>query len=121
MKRLTPILSTLLLVALVACAPPRTVENHVVPTLISVKAPQDAGGTVHLQGRYLSDGQGGAAEDSYVVVGADSSCRNGVELASTDVWTADRVEFAAPEGVGAGFVCVVVNGTASTPMPLDLP
>lgn len=120
MKRLTWIVP-LLAVALFGCAPPSVVESNVVPTLISVIVPEEPGGTVSLNGRYLSDGQAGAAEDSYVVVGADSSCRNGVEVNDTQTWTNQRIEFAAPEGVGSGFVCVVVAGTTSTSLPADLP
>lgn len=120
MKRLTWIVP-LLAMALAACAPPTTVENNVVPTLISIKVPSQPGGTVELIGRYLSDGQEGAAEDSYVLVGANSTCRNGVRVEEVDVWTNTRVAFPAPEGVGAGFACVVVAGTHSTPLPADLP
>lgn len=117
MKRLVWI-PLLALLALTACAPSAAVVNNVVPTLISVQLPQD-GGPVQLQGRYFGDGQGGQAEDSYVVIGAKSDCTGGVRVPA-DSWSSNRIAFTDPGGVGYGFVCVVSAGTVSNGMPLDL-
>src|SRR5690606_24383634 len=88
-KRLAWITLGLAALALSACAPTSTVRNDVVPTLISVTVPQNAGGTVVLQGRYFGDGFGGAADNSYVLVGADMNGDNGVQ-AQVDSWTPTR-------------------------------
>jgi len=108
----------LALLALTACAPSAAVVTNVVPTLISVQLPQD-GATVVLQGRYFGDGRGGAAEDSYLIVGAASDCTGGVEIEAAD-WSNSRITFEDPGGIGYGFVCVVVRGTLSNGLPLNL-
>ncbi|MDZ7800789.1 MAG: hypothetical protein U5K81_08380 [Trueperaceae bacterium] len=118
MKRLA--LSSLLVAGvLAACAPQATVMNNVVPSLISVQLPQDDGEPIRLDGRYFGDGQDGQADDSYVVIGARGDCTGGVEL-QADTWSANRITFRDPGGVGSGFVCVVANGVTSNGLPLDL-
>ena len=117
MKRLVWI-PVLALLALTACAPSSAVVNNVVPTLVSVQLPQD-GGPIALQGRYFGDGQSGQAEDSYVVIGARSDCTGGVQV-EADSWSANRITFSDPGGVGYGFVCVVAANSVSNGLPLDL-
>lgn len=118
MKRLVWI-PLLAVAAITACAPPATVVNNVVPTLISIQLPEDPQDEVVLVGRYFGDGQGGAAEDSYLVLGARSDCTGGVRVRA-DTWTSSRITFTDPGGVGAGFVCVVSAGVLSNPLPADL-
>lgn len=119
MKRLVWI-PLLALLALVACAPRSAVVNNVVPTLISVQLPEDGDGDeIVLQGRYFGDGQGGESSDSYVVIGARSDCTGGVEV-DADSWSANRITFRDPGGVGSGFVCVVAANSVSNGLPLDL-
>lgn len=117
MKRLVwfPLLA---LLALTACAPGAAVVSNVVPTLVSVQLPQD-GGPIVLQGRYFGDGEGGAATESFVLVGAKADCSEGVAV-EADTWSSNRIELTDPGGVGYGFVCVVVDGVASNGLPLDL-
>ncbi|MEX2501534.1 MAG: IPT/TIG domain-containing protein [Trueperaceae bacterium] len=110
---------TAVLLVLGACAPSSSVMTNVVPTLYSVQLPQDGGDSVTLQGRYFGDGQSGEAEDSYVVIGARSDCSGGVQVDATS-WTANRVSFENPGGVGSGFVCVVVAGSVSNGLPASL-
>jgi len=119
-KRLAWLILGLVALALSACAPTVSVSDNVVPTLIAVSAPPAAGGTVVLQGRYFGDGFGGAADDSYVIVGADMSGNGGVQPAITS-WTPTRIEFSAPDGAGSGFVFVVVAGVRSNGLPANLP
>jgi len=118
-KRLTWIILGLLAFGLAACAPTSIVSNNVVPTLVSATVPAQ-GGTVVLQGRYFGDGQGGAAEDSYVLVGANMSGDGGIQ-AATSVWTPTRIEFSPPQGAGSGFVFVIVAGVRSNGLPINLP
>jgi hypothetical protein len=108
----------LALLALAACAPTRSVVNNVVPMIVSVQVPEGDGPIV-LQGRYFGDGQGGQAEDSYVVIGARSDCSGGVQV-EADTWTANRITVTDPGGVGYGFVCVVSKNTVSNPAMLDI-
>ena len=118
MKRLAWI-PLLAVAALTACAPPAAVVNNVVPTLISIQLPEEPAGEIVLVGRYFGDGQGGTAEDSYLVVGARSDCTGGVRIAA-DTWGPRRITFTDPGGVGSGFVCVVSAGATSNPLPADL-
>lgn len=120
MKRLAWIILGLAALMLSACAPTATVRNDVIPTLISVTVPQTSGGSVVLQGRYFGDGFGGAADDSYILVGADMNGDNGV-IAEASSWSPTRIEFLAPERAGSGFVFVVVNGNRSNGLPANLP
>lgn len=120
MKRLAWIILGLAALALSACAPTSTVRTDVVPTLVSVTVPQTAGGTVVLQGRYFGDGFGGAADDSYVLVGADMNGDNGV-IAEVSSWSPTRIEVTSPERAGSGFVFVVVGGNMSNGLPANLP
>ena len=119
MKRLVwiPVVA-LALLSLAACAPSRSVVNSVVPTLVSVQLPEGDGPIV-LQGRYFGDGQSGAADDSYVVIGARSDCSGGVQV-EADTWSPNRITFTDPGGVGYGFVCVVAANTVSNGLPLDI-
>lgn len=120
MKRLAWITLGLAALVLSACAPTAGVRQDVVPTLISVTVPATAGGTVVLQGRYFGDGFGGAADDSYVLVGADMKGEGGVQ-AAVGSWTPTRIEVTAPERAGSGFVFVVVGGQRSNGLPANLP
>lgn len=120
MKRLAWIILGLAALVLSACAPTSAVRQDVVPTLVSVTVPQTAGGTVVLQGRYFGDGFGGAADDSYVLVGADMNGDSGVQ-AEVNTWTPNRIEITVPERAGSGFVFVVVAGQRSNGLPANLP
>jgi len=119
-KRLAWLILGLVALALSACAPTVTVADNVVPSLIAISVPATAGGNVVLQGRYFGDGMGGAAENSYVIVGADMSGNGGMQP-TVSSWTPTRIEFAAPEGAGSGFVFVVVAGVRSNGLPANLP
>jgi len=104
---------------LVACTPTAAVSQNVIPTLVSVTVPNGTGNVV-LQGRFFGDGQGGASENSYVLVGANMSGEGGMRVETTS-WTTSRIEFAVPAGAGSGFVFVVVDGTSSNGLPVSLP
>ena len=122
MKRLVsyPLLALVALSALAACAPPAVVANDVVPTLISIQLTEDPATEPNtLVGRYFGDGEGGEAEDSYLILGARSDCTGGVRIRA-DTWSADRITFRDPGGVGSGFVCVVAAGVPSNPLPANL-
>ncbi|MDZ7704178.1 MAG: hypothetical protein U5L04_06835 [Trueperaceae bacterium] len=118
MKRLA-LLSSLALLVLGACAPSTRVENNVLPTLISVTAPRQAGDQVVLQGRYFNDGASGQNRDSYVILGADVNGRGGIRISPTD-WTPSRIRFNLPPETAFGFAYVVVNGVRSNGLPLNL-
>lgn len=122
MKRLawSATIAATLLILLAACQPAVTVETNVLPTLISVAVPTNNDGTIVLQGRYFGDGQGGNAENSYVILGADVSGNGGVR-ATAAMWSSSRIELGVPGGVGAGFIFVVVNGVRSNGLPANLP
>lgn len=107
-------------IALSACAPQSTIQQSVTPTLISVTVPQSGSGAVVLQGRYFGDGQGGEADDSYVIVGANIDGSGGVQV-EPGVWTPNRIQFAVPANAGYGFVFVVVDGVHSNGLMADLP
>lgn len=109
-------LSVLLAFVLAACTPQTSIENNVIPQLISAKS-NDA--TVVLQGRYFGDGQSGASESSYIVLGGDVNCENGVAVRANS-WSPSRIEVSIPDGVGYGFGCVVVDGVKSNALPLNL-
>jgi hypothetical protein len=106
----------LLLLLLSACAPSITIDNTVVPQLFSAKID---GSTVNLQGRYWGDGAGGASEASYVLLGADVNGIGGVAVRA-DSWSTTRISAPIPEGAGFGFVFVVVDGTKSNGLPLNV-
>ncbi len=106
----------LLLLLLAACAPKLTIENTVVPQLFSAKVDGD---TVKLQGRYWGDGMSGGSETSYVLLGADVNGDGGVAIRASS-WSTSRIEASVPEGAGFGFVFVVVNGTKSNGLPLNV-
>ncbi len=121
MKRLAWIpLGLYLAFVMAACAPAPTVENNVLPTLISVTVPQSGSGSVILQGRYFGDGQGGQASNSYVLVGADINGNGGMQ-AATSLWSASRIEFEIPSGAKSGFIYVVVAGVRSNGVPATMP
>ncbi len=108
------------LLLLSACAPTIQVQHNVLPTLVSVSVPQDGSRAVVLQGRYFGDGQGGQAEDSYVLVGADIAGQGGLRVRATE-WSASRIVFTAPSGAGRGYVFVVSRGVRSNGLPANLP
>ncbi|WMT56561.1 hypothetical protein [Truepera radiovictrix] len=110
----------LTLTLLAACAPAARPENNVRPTLVSATAPQQVGGRLVLQGRYFGDGAGGAAEGSYVLVAADASGAGGAR-AQVESWAPDRITLLVPEGVGYGYVFVVVDGVQSNGLPVNAP
>lgn len=120
MKRLSLYTLAVAALLLAACAPTVTVENNVLPTLISVTVPPSGTGNVLLQGRYFGDGYGGAGDDSYVIVGADISGAGGVRVEPAS-WSPTRIEFPIPEGAGSGFIYVVVDGVQSNGIPANLP
>ena len=107
----------MLVLALSACTPQASIENNVIPQLISAKIKTD--GTIALQGRYFGDGQAGASEASYVILGADVNCENGLAVRA-GVWTPSKVEVGIPDGAGYGFTCVVVDGVKSNALPINL-
>jgi hypothetical protein len=106
----------LLLVLLSACAPSITIENTVVPQLFSAKIDGDI---VKLQGRYWGDGASGASEASYVLLGADVNGDGGVAVRANS-WSTTRIEASVPANAGFGFVFVVVDGTKSNGLPLNV-
>lgn len=108
-----------LLIGLCGCAAPAVLQQQVLPTLVSVTVAQDGSRGMLLQGRYFGDGQGG--ENSYVVVGATLDAQGGVTVRDTAEWSASRIRLSAPEGVGRGYVFVVVDGQRSNGVPADLP
>jgi hypothetical protein len=113
-KRLALVAIGLSALLLAACAPPATISQNVVPTIISVQV-VDGSNDVVLQGRYF----GGGGEGSYVLVGANADGEGGTEVTATS-WSPNRVAFTAPSGTGASFVFVVANGVRSNPMPANL-
>lgn len=120
MKRLAWIpLGLFLAFVMAACAPTPSVESNVLPTLISVTVPP-SGGPVVLQGRYFGDGQDGAAENSYVIVGANINANGGMRV-EPSLWSVSRIEFNVPEGAKSGFIYVVVDGVRSNGVPATLP
>jgi hypothetical protein len=110
-------LSVMVVLALTACTPQASIENNVIPQLISAKIKDD--GTVLLQGRYFGDGQAGASEASYVILGGDVNCENGVAVRA-GTWSPSRVAVGIPNGAGYGFTCVVVDGVKSNALPINL-
>jgi hypothetical protein len=110
-------LSVMVVLALTACTPQVSIENNVIPQLISAKINDD--GTILLQGRYFGDGQAGASAASYVILGGDVNCENGVTVRAAS-WSPSRVEVGIPDGAGYGFTCVVVDGVKSNGLPINL-
>ncbi|MGL4609932.1 MAG: hypothetical protein ACRCYY_09650 [Trueperaceae bacterium] len=104
-----------LVMLLGACAPKLTIENTVVPQLFSAKVTEN---TIKLQGRYWGDGANGAAEASYVLIGADVNGDGGVAVRAKS-WSTTRIEAVIPKDAGFGFVFVVVNGAKSNGLPLN--
>lgn len=103
-----------LVLLLAACAPTVSVQNTVLPTLVSVTVKQDGSNEIVLQGRYFSAQPG---ENSYVVMGADASGQGGFRIRDVREWSPNRIVIGAPQGVGVGFVVVVVDGVRSNPLP----
>ena len=114
MKRFVLVLTGLLAILLVACAPTSQVALNVVPTLISARPPS-ASGEVVLNGRYFGSG----GETSYVLVAADVSGEGGERITPSS-WAPTRIAFTAPVGTGPGFVYVIVDGVSSNGLPVDL-
>lgn len=109
-------ISMLVMVALTACTPQTSIENNVIPQLVSAKVEENS---VMLQGRYFGDGQAGASEASYVILGGDVNCENGLAVRASS-WSPSRVEVGIPDGAGYGFTCVVVDGVKSNALPINL-
>ena len=114
MKRFVLVLTGLAALLLAACAPSAQVATNVIPTLISVRPPNDAGQVV-LQGRYF----GGGHDGSFVLVSADADGEGGTTVTAVS-WSPTRIVFQAPDGLAAGFVFVVVDGISSNGLPADL-
>ena len=110
---------TLGVFVLASCLPVAPPAAALKPTVVSVSLPSAVGDPVVLQGRGFGDGAAGALDDSFLVVGARSDCSEGVTVTAAS-WSARRIDFDVPVNVGAGYVCVVVNGVESNAMPLDL-
>ncbi len=104
-----------------ACAPKAELSTEIKPTLLSVTVPQTADGDLVLQGRYFGDGQRGAGEESYVILGADISGKGGVRVVP-DTWSPSKIVINnVPSDAGFGYAYVVVDGTASNSLPANLP
>lgn len=98
-----------------ACAPQSQVEQNVIPWLVSASRTDSS---VVLQGHYFSFPRA-AAEESYVLLGADANGNGGVR-ADVLSWSANRIEVAIPAEAGYGYAYVVVAGVRSTGLPVDL-
>lgn len=113
------------LVLLSACQPStgltNRVANNVLPTLISATTPQNEGEVLVLQGRYFGDGFAGENRNSYVILGARANGSGGfrVEPRPED-WAPNRIVMGVPEGVGYGYVFVVVDGVRSNGLPINI-
>ncbi|HEX7003219.1 MAG TPA: hypothetical protein VF168_03430 [Trueperaceae bacterium] len=116
MNRLALVAIGLFLLALTACAPQAQVEDNVIPTLVSATVEGD---TVVLQGRYFGDGQGGQANGSYVILGANANGNGGVR-APVVSWAPSRIEVSIPEGTGYGYAFVYVDRIRSTGLPVNI-
>ncbi len=118
MKRIF-VLSIVVLAGLLlaACSPAVSVENNVVPTLLSTTP---SNGELVLQGRYFSDGLAGQHEKSYVLLGADIQGRGGVQVTAKE-WSDSRIVVDIPEGAASGYVFVFVRGARSNGLPANLP
>lgn len=114
------LLSLLSLILLSACTPRTAIQDNVVPVLYLITPAENVGDLVTLQGRYFGDGQGGVAEDTYVILGSDINSNGGVRI-SPSSWTPSKITFTMPEGVGYGYVFVVVDGHRSNGLPANLP
>ena len=116
MNRLALVAIGLFLLALTACAPQARVEDNVVPTLFSASVNGD---TLVLQGRYFGDGQGGQADGSYVLLGANYNGGSGVR-APVVSWAPSRIEVTVPEGTGYGYAFVFVDRLRSNGLPVNI-
>jgi hypothetical protein len=106
--------------ALSACAPQIAVENNILPTLLSVTAPETRAGSILIQGRYFGDGMEGQASDSYVLLGADALGEGGIAVKPSS-WKGNRITVGIPEGAGSGYIFVFVRGNRSNGLPTTLP
>lgn len=102
----------LVLLVLAACAPTVTVQDNILPTLVSVTVRQDV---IVLQGRYF----GAPGENSYVVLGADRAGQGGFRIPDVREWSSSRIAIGVPNGVGIGFALVVVDGVRSNTLPIN--
>jgi hypothetical protein len=110
-------MSILVIVALTACTPQVSIENNVIPQLVSAQVNDDS---IVFQGRYFGDGQAGNAENSYIIVAGDVNCENGLAVRASS-WSPSNVEIKGiPQGAGYGFTCVVVDGVKSNALPINL-
>ncbi|MEX2535896.1 MAG: hypothetical protein WD273_09910 [Trueperaceae bacterium] len=115
MNRLALFTFGLFVLVLSACAPQPQVENNVIPTLVSATVNNDV---VVLQGRYFGDGQGGDAEGSYIILGANYNGAGGVRAPVTS-WGPNRIEVTVPAGTGYGYAFVFVDRIRSNGLPVN--
>ncbi|MEM7738533.1 MAG: hypothetical protein AAF267_22380, partial [Deinococcota bacterium] len=125
MKRIWVFCVVLTVALLSACQPSaglsNQVANNVLPTLISTTTPQEEGDPLVLQGRYFGDGFAGEGRDSYVIIGAQADGSGGFRVnPRPENWAPNRIVFGVPEGVGYGFVFVVVDGVRSNGLPVSI-
>jgi hypothetical protein len=114
-NRLALVAIGLFVLVLTACAPQASVENNVVPTLVATTVDGDE---VLLQGRYFDDGQGGEANNSYVILGANYNGNGGVR-AEVLSWSPNRILVSVPQGEGYGYAFVFVDGIRSNGLPVN--
>ncbi len=109
------VLLGLALLLLVACAP-TPMQDNIRPHLVSVTPrPVVRPEVIVLQGRYF----GAPGENSYVVLGADSSGEGGFRIPDIREWSHNRIVVGAPNGGGIGFALVEVDGVRSNVLPLN--
>jgi hypothetical protein len=74
-----------------------------------------------LQGRYFGDGFAGEGRDSYVILAARADGSGGFRVRPRpEDWAPNRIVMGVPEGVGYGFVFVVVDGVRSNGLPVSI-
>lgn len=105
---------------LVACAPSFDLETQVPVQVLSVKVPQEAGGTIIIQGRNLGDGRTGGEDENFILFTRKSDSREGERL-QVGSWSPQRVEAVSPSEAGNGWLVIVANGVFSEAFPVSLP
>jgi len=113
------------LVLLSACQPStgltNRVANNVLPTLISATTPQTENDVLVLQGRYFGDGFAGENRNSYVILGARANGSGGFRIEPRpENWAPNRIVMGVPDGIGYGYVFVVVDGVRSNGLPINI-